>query len=178
MLYVLVVVILTTAFFCSCRSKESMTKEPIENKTEKQTAITDSVISKSLYTSEDTTFTNEETVIRKVTYDTNRMDSDGNHPIKSITDITKRKTSGSKKVKKNTLATAKVIISKQLENQRTTDNMDKTKKYIFPIKILRNLSKGILIILIFSTIILFITKYKKGYLLNAVKIILKRLIGQ
>lgn len=137
-----------------------MAKETIENKTEKQTAIKDSMISSSLYTSEDTTFTNEETTIHQVAYDTSKTDSDGNHPIKSITNITKKRASGSKGKVLQTLAFTKIKNIKQVEKQKTVSEKEELKKSVSPVKEAGHLVKNIILLIVIIGIGYFTVKYR------------------
>ena len=158
---ILVVVLMAATFLCSCRSKESVTKETSVSQTETHLSLKDSTIHLSTFVSSDTTYSNEETIIHQVVYDTSKKDSVGNCPILSVTDVNTKKHSGSKGKKEQVSTSTKVQKTKQEEKQKAVDKKQNFQKVISPVKEVDHLVKNILLLALFLGLIFLFIRYRK-----------------
>jgi hypothetical protein len=165
---ILVAVLMAATFLCSCRSKESVTKETSVSQTETHLSLKDSTTHLSTFVSSDTTFSNEETTIHQVVYDTSKKESVGNCPILSVTDVNTKKHSGSKGKKEQVLTSTKVQNTKQLERQNTVDKKQNSQKVTSSIKGIDHLVRNILLLVSFLVIVSLFIRYRLN-LLNFIK---------
>ena len=159
---------MAATFLCSCRSKESVTKETSVSQTETHLSSKDSTTRSSTFVSSDTAYSNEETTIHQVVYDTSKKDSVGNCPILSVTDVNTKKYSGSKGKKEQVFTSTKVQNTKQVERQNTVDKKQDFQKVTSSIKEIDHLVRNILLLVSFIAIVFLFVRYKLN-LLNLVK---------
>jgi hypothetical protein len=172
---ILVAVLMAATFLCSCRSKESVTKETSVSQTETHLSLKDSTTHSNTFVSSDTTYSNEETTIHQVVYDTSKKDSVGNCPILSVTDVNAKKHSGSKGKKEQVLTSTKVQNTKQVEKQKTVDKKNDSQKIISSVKEVDHLIRNILLLVSFIVIVFLFVRYRLN-LLDLVKKLTKLFI--
>jgi hypothetical protein len=150
---ILVAVLMAATFLCSCRSKEAVTKETAVSKIESRSMAKDSISTKESYLSEDTTYSNEVTTIHHVEYDTSKAGSDGRHPVKSTTDITKKSQAGSKGKASQSSTITQVQTTKKTDKQKTTTNKQANHKVTSQVKEVNSLITNIIWFLFIITAI-------------------------
>jgi hypothetical protein len=155
---ILVAVLMAATFLCSCRSKEAVTKETTVSKIERQSATKDSISTKESYLSEDTTYSNEVTTIHHVEYDTSKTDSDGRHPVKSTTDITKKSQAGSKGKASQSSNSTKIQNTKLIEKQKSTTKKNESQTVVSQVKEVDHLVRNILLLILLAVIIFLVVK--------------------
>jgi hypothetical protein len=165
---ILVAVLMAATFLCSCRSKESVTKETSVSQTETHLSLKDSATHSNTFVSSDTAYSNEETTIHQVVYDTGKRDRAGNCPILSVIDVNTKKHSGSKGKKEQVLTSTKVQNAKQVERQKTVNKKNDSQKIISPVKEVDYLIRNILLFVSFIVIVFLFVRYRLN-LLDLVK---------
>lgn len=151
---------MAATFLCSCRSKESVTKETSVSQTETHLSSKDSTTHSSAFVFSDTAYSNEETIIHMVVYDTSKKDSAGNCPILSVTDVSTKKHYGSKSKKEQVSNSIKVQKTKQEEKQKSVDKKQDSQKIISPLKEVDHFVRNLLLLIFLFGLVLFLVKFR------------------